>query len=83
MNQLKDIIGNRKVSISNLSENFIRALKENQVDFMIAFSGSYNIEYSDRARGRVGSENINLILFDVQSASSISTANITYFWGEE
>jgi len=83
MNQLKDLIGQEKLTVMNISEEHIRALKENRVDFMIAFSVSYNVQYSDRARGRIGSENINLVLFDVQSARNISTANITHFFGSE
>jgi hypothetical protein len=83
MNQLRDIIGQEKFTVMNISEKQIRAFKENRVDFIIAFSGSYNVQYSDRARGRVGSENIKLTLVDVQSARNISSATITHFWGEE
>jgi hypothetical protein len=79
----KEIFGTDTLRIKNLSQDKIDKLRQNQVNFIIAFSGSYNIDYSDRARGHIGSETIQLILFDVQSVKIISTAELTRFWGSE
>jgi hypothetical protein len=83
MNLTKEIFGEETLSVNKLSKSRTDTFKKNQIDFLIAFSGSYNVAYSDRARSRVGSEHINLIVFDVCSADRISTASITNFWGSE
>ena len=43
------------MSIKKLTDHQIDKLKEHRIDFLISFSGSYNINYSDRAGGRIGS----------------------------
>jgi hypothetical protein len=83
MNLTKEIFGQDTLSINKLSKSHIDSFRKNQIDFLIAFSGSYNVAYSDRAQSRVGSEHIKLIVFDVHSADRISTAQITHFWGSE
>ena len=83
MDILRDVFGEDTLSVKSLSKAKIFKLKESQIDFIISFSGSYNLNYSDRARGRIGSERIDLILYDVHSSNQISGANITYFWGSE
>jgi len=71
------------ISVSRLSKSKIVNLKNYQVDFLITISGSYNINYSDRARSRIGSETIHMQLFNIESAKAITTANITHYWGSE
>jgi hypothetical protein len=80
---VEDIFGQDVVSVNNLSENQIAALKSKNINFLIAFSAGYNVEFSDRAQSRVGSETTQLILFDVFSGKKLATANITRFWGSE
>lgn len=79
----EEIFGTDTISISKLSKNQIDKLRDIQVNFLIAFSGSYNIDYSDRARGRIGSETILMILFDIKSATTVKIAKITHYWGTE
>ena len=67
----------------NLSKTQLGRLRENRIDFVILFSGSYNIDYSDRARGRLGSEAIYLKLIDTRTAAKITTAKIIKYWGNE
>lgn len=83
LNNLEEIFRADKIKVESLSDNIVNALKKHQINFIIAFSGSYNVDYSDRARGRIGSEKINLFLFDVQSMNHISSATLTHFWGSE
>jgi hypothetical protein len=82
-NIYENIFGKTKMSVTNLSPDQFDKLKQEQIGFLIAFSGSYNIDYSDRAQNRIGSETIFLKLFDLSSATLITTADISYFWGSE
>jgi hypothetical protein len=83
MNVVEDIVQSDQFSLKMLSEDYIGKFRDQHLDFIIAYSGSYNINYSDRARSHIGSENIRLILFDIHSADKSSEATITYFWGSE
>jgi hypothetical protein len=83
VNTFNDIFRDDKLSLENLLKSRLKTIIQNQIDFIISFSGSYNVDYSDRARSYIGSETIHLNLYDVSSAEQISTANITYFWGSE
>ena len=82
-NIYEEIFKTDSLSLSKLSKIQIEKLKEKKIDFLIAFSGSYNIDYSDRAGGRIGSESISIELFDIKSATSVTTGKITSYWGNE
>jgi len=71
------------LSKGKLSKIQIDKLKEHNIDFLITFSGSYNIDYSDRARGRLGSESIHLKLIDTRTVATVTTAKIMHYWGNE
>jgi hypothetical protein len=79
----EEIYGSDIMSMGELSKNQIKKLKEDQIDFIIFFSGSYNIDYSERARSRLGSESIHLKLIDMRTAETVTTANIIQYWGNE
>jgi len=82
-NIYKDIFQTDSLSLSKLSKIQIEKLREKKIDFLFAFSGSYNIDYSDRAGGRIGSETILIKLFDIRSATSVTSGKITSYWGNE
>jgi len=69
--------------VNKLSKRQIDKLNKNQINFLIVYSLSYNIDYSDRAGGRIGSESVHMNLFDMKSASTITSARITRYWGNE
>ena len=79
----KDIFQTDSLSLSKLSKIQIETLREKRIDFLFAFSGSYNIDYSDRAGGRIGSETILIKLFDIRSATSVTSGKNTSYWGNE
>ena len=83
MHRYQKFYQSNATSTVNLSKAQLGRLRENQVDFVISFSGSYNIDYSDRARGRLGSESILLKLIDTKTAAIITTAKIINYWGDE
>jgi hypothetical protein len=64
-----------------LSKNQSDNLERYGINFIIVFSGSYAIQYSDRAGGRTGSEIMVIKLIDVKTSEVITTANLRHFWG--
>jgi len=82
-NIYKDIFQTDSLSLSKLSKRQIEKLRAKKIDFLFAFSGSYNIDYSDRAGGRIGSETILIKLFDIRLATSVTSGKITSYWGNE
>jgi hypothetical protein len=79
----EEIIQTDSLYLNKLSKIQIEKLRQKMIDFLIAFSGSYNIDYSDRARGRIGSESILIKLFDIKTSTTVTTGKITTYWGNE
>ena len=79
----EDVFQTDSLSLEKLSKIQIEKLRKKKIDFLFGFSGSYNIDYSDRAGGRIGSESILITLFDIKSATLVTTGKITSYWGNE
>jgi hypothetical protein len=83
MKLVYDIFGAELPSANSISNLHTNSLRSADIDFLIIFSGSYSVAYSDQAGSRIGSETMHLTLYDVDSAQLITTANLTSFWGSE
>ena len=82
-NIYEEIIKTDSLSLRKLSKIQIEKLEEKKIDFLITFSGSYNIDYSDRAGGRIGSESSLIKIFDIKTATPVTTGEIITYWGNE
>ena len=68
---------------NKLSEKQRQAFLSENINFLILISAAYNLDYSDRAQDRVGSDKIGLKLINVESGMPIAEAEIIDYWGSE
>jgi len=78
---LIQIFGDGPILFSGISDYHWKRLKEQQVSYLILFSISFGIDFSEEARGHIGSERILLKLINVSTSELITSSEITRFWG--